>query len=92
MTRFLQIELQVDRLWQVVEKKFDVACDWRVALPLGNFDIRPEDAAPARVVRTFLRPVDLSAIGIDGDSHAPFRRVVAGTRVALARIDEGFDL
>ena len=44
---------------------------------------------PSRVVRAFLRPVDLSATGIDGDPDAP-PRLVAAIGVASAGLDEGF--
>jgi hypothetical protein len=76
----LEIKFQVDRLGKVIEEQLNVGAV-RGTLPFGNFDARAENAALARIIRSFLRPVDLSAIGINCDSHAPFCSIVAGPRV-----------
>src|SRR5882724_6313061 len=87
----LQIKLEIDRFRQTIEQEFDVGAV-RHRLAFRDVDIRPEDAALARVVWTFLRPVNLSTIRIDRDPDAPFRQVVAWTRVALAGVDQSFDV
>src|SRR5205823_4990610 len=68
----LEIELEIDRLGQAVEQHFDVGAIRR-ALPGRKLDLSAKDAAQSRVIRAFLRPVDLSAAGIDGDADAPLR-------------------
>src|SRR5437588_12068225 len=68
----LQIELEIDRLRQAVEQEFDVGAVRR-GLAFRDVDLRSEDAALARVVRSFLRPVNFPAIRIDRDPDAPFR-------------------
>src|SRR5712671_3134740 len=40
----------------------------------------------------FLPPINLSAIWINGDSNAPFCLIGARPRVALAGVDQGFDV
>src|SRR5207248_4780318 len=87
----LQIELEIDRFRQTIEQKLDVSAGGRV-LTFRNIDVRSEDAALARVIGSFLAPINLSAIWINGDSNAPFRQIGAWTRVALACIDQGFDV
>src|SRR4051794_3553558 len=59
----LQIELEIDRLRQTIEQKLDVATSGR-GLTFRNIDVRSEDAAHTRIIRTFLRPINLSAIWI----------------------------
>src|SRR6266571_2680972 len=68
----LSVELEIDRFRQTIEQKLDVGAGGR-GLILRDVDVRTEDAALARVVRTFLRPVNLSTIQIDRDSDTPFR-------------------
>src|SRR5438477_4650 len=87
----LQIELEIDRLRQTIEQEFDVGAVRR-GLAFREVDVRPEDAALARVVWSFLRPVNLSAIRIDGDSDTPFRQVSSRPSVAFARVDQSFDV
>ena len=55
------IELQIDRLRQVVAEHFDIG-PVLGGLALRDVDIRTKDAAESRVVGTFLRPVDLPAL------------------------------
>src|SRR5947209_5968299 len=86
-----QIELEIDRFRQTIEQKLDVGAGGR-GLTFWNIDVRSEDAALARVVWTFLRPINLSAVGIDGDPDAPFRQVGAWTRVAPAGVDQSLDV
>src|SRR5207302_5505403 len=67
----LQIELEIDRLRQAVEQEFDVGAVRR-RLAFWDVNVRTEDAALTRVVRTFLRPVNLSTVRIDSDPNTPF--------------------
>src|SRR5713101_2266967 len=67
----LQIKLEIDRFRQTIEQQFDLGAVSR-RLTLRDVDVRTEDAALARVVGSFLRPVNLSTIRIDRDSDAPF--------------------
>src|SRR5438477_8497509 len=67
----LQIELEIDRLRQSIEQEFDVGAVRR-SLAFRDVNVRTEDPALARVVRTFLRPVNLSAVRINSDADTPF--------------------
>src|SRR5437870_11310931 len=60
----LQIELEIDRFRQTIEQEFDVGAVRR-RLTFRNIDVRSEDAALTRVVWSFLRPINLSAIWIN---------------------------
>src|SRR5262245_2961293 len=84
------IELELDRLGKSVEEDFDVAAVGR-RLAVRELNPGAQDASLPGVVLAFLRPVDLSPFGIDGDPNAPSGLVVA---VVFARssLDEGFDL
>src|SRR5207244_7976089 len=86
----IEIQLQIDGLRQAVEQQLDVAAMGRF-LALRDLDTGAEDATPLGVVRAFLRPVDLSACGIDGDADAP-ARLVAPIDIAMARLHEGVNL
>ena len=41
-------------------------------LAFRDVDLRAKDAAFARIIGSFLRPINLSAVRIDGDPDAPF--------------------
>ena len=86
-----EIEIQVDRFRQAVKKHFDVFAVCR-SLTRGDFQIGAEDAPLTGVIVTFLRPVNLAGFDVEGDAYAPFLRVRAGAGVALARVNEGFEL
>ena len=86
-----EIELQIDRLGQGVEQHFDVAAVGCI-FTFRDFDPGAKDAALPRIILSFLRPVNLSTVGVHRDSDAPFPRVAAGTRIALARIHERLEL
>src|SRR5258706_13079969 len=86
-----EIEFQINRLRQAIEEDFNIAAVGRV-LTLRDFDVRAADLSYFSVVRTFLRPVDLPALRIDGDPDAPFLFVVARARIALARIYQSLNL
>src|SRR6266513_4532014 len=66
-----QIEFEIDRFRQTVEQKFDISAV-RSALTLRDVDLRAEDSPFSRIVGTFLRPINLSAVRIDGDADTPF--------------------
>jgi hypothetical protein len=85
-----QIQFQIDRLREIVEKQFDVRAMSRV-LTFRHCDMRAKDTALSRIIRAFLRPVDLPALRINGDPNAPFSGVAAGPSITFARIHEGFD-
>src|SRR5215470_17787267 len=87
----LQVQLQVDRLRQPVKEHFDVAAIG-CALTLRDFDARAADLPQSRVVQTFVRPVDMPALGIDRDTDAPFQLIGTGACIPLTRIDQGLEL
>ena len=87
----LQIELEIDRFRQTIEQEFDVGAVRR-RLAFRDVDLRTEDAALARIVGSFLRPINLSAIWINGDPDAPFCLIGARPRVAFAGVDQSFDV
>ncbi len=66
-----QIELEIDWFRQTIEQLFDVRPVHR-GLTLRDVDLRTEDAAFARIVRSFLGPINLPAVRIDGDPDTPF--------------------
>src|SRR5215471_13864004 len=70
----LSIDFEIDRLRQTIEQQFDV-CSVRRRLAFRNVDVCTKDAALARIVRTFLSPIKLSAVWIDGYPNAPFRLI-----------------
>src|SRR5262249_11884392 len=84
------IELEVDRLRQLIEQHLDVGTVRRI-LALRDVDIGAEDTALAAVVRAFLRPVDFAKLWIDGDSNAP-PGLIATVLVAAAGPDQRFNL
>ena len=86
----LEIELEIDRLRQVVEEYLDVGAVGG-GLTLRDLDARAKDSALVSIVRAFLRPVDLLALGVDRDPNAP-PGLVAPIGVAATRLDERFDL
>src|SRR5205085_7208764 len=59
---------------------------------LRDFDVRAKEAAEPSLLRTFLRPVEVPAFGIDRDADTPSRGVRPGSGIAVARIDEGLDV
>src|SRR6266404_3959583 len=67
----LQIELELDWFRQTVEPKFDISAV-RSDLTLRDVDPHAEDSPFSRIVRSFLGPINLPAVGIDGDADAPF--------------------
>ena len=86
----LDIEFQINRFRQVVKQDLDVG-PIGGSLSLRNLDVRAEDAAHAGIVASFLCPVDVPALGIDGDSDAPLGLVLA-VCISLAGLDESLDL
>src|SRR6266404_8900455 len=76
----LQIELEIDRFRQTIEQEFDVGAIRR-RLALRDVDLRTEDAALTRIIGTFLPPINLSTVWINGDSNAPFCLIGAWPRV-----------
>ena len=90
----LQIELEIDRLRQTIEQEFDVSPISR-RLAFRDVDLRAKDAALAGVRRPFLRPINLPAIWINGDSNAQLIAISligARSRVAFAGVDQSFDV
>src|SRR5262249_12409340 len=85
-----QIELEVDRLRQLVEQHLDVgAVRW--ALALRDIDVGAAEKAPSAFGWAFLRPVDFAKLRIDGDSDA-VPRLIAPVLIAAAGLDQRFDL
>src|SRR6266436_9641936 len=90
----LSVELEIDRLRQTIEQKFDVSPISR-RLAFRDVDLRAKDAALAGVLRPFLRPINFPAIWINGDSNAQLSTVSligARSRVAVAGVDQSFDV
>ncbi len=82
--------VEIDRFRQTIEQKFDIRAISR-SLAVRDVDLRAKEATLASIVGTFLRPVNLSAVGIDSDPDAPFRLISTRPRVAFACVDQGFD-
>src|SRR5205085_7776424 len=55
-------------------------------------DLRTKDASLAGIFGAFLRPINLSATWVNGDSNANFCLIGARPRVAFAAVDQGFDI
>src|SRR6266478_6075566 len=72
----LQIELEIDRLRQTIEQEFDVGAVRR-RLAFRDVDVCAKDAALARIVWTFLRPINFPAVRINSDPDTPFRQIGA---------------
>src|SRR5208282_5079579 len=86
-----RIDVQIDRLRQIVIEEFDVPAV-RGAPASGELDIRAEDAALAGLISSLLSPVEFASSGVYRNTDAPFLEVLARTGIALARIDEGLDI
>src|SRR5438094_4343881 len=86
-----QIEFEINRFRQTIEQKFDVGAVRR-RLTIRDVDLRTEEATFARVIGTFLRPIDFSPVRMDGNTDAPFHLISPRTRVAFAGVDQSFDL
>src|SRR5262249_9042391 len=86
----LEIELQVDRLGQVVEQYLDIGAVGR-SLSLGDLATGAEDSAQSCIVRAFLRPVDLLMLGIERDANAP-AGLVAAVGIAMACLNERLNM
>src|SRR6266568_764448 len=59
-------------------------------LALRDVDARAKEPPELTIVRAFLRPVDLPALGIHRDPDAPFGRITT-IGVAVSRLDERLD-
>src|SRR5580704_4522920 len=81
-----EIELEIDRLRQVVEENFYVGAVGG-GLTARDFDPGTEESALISFGRAFLRPVDLLALGVDGDPDAP-SGLIASVLVATAGLDQ----
>src|SRR6185436_17479539 len=87
----LQIKLQIDGLGKVIEEHLNIAAICG-SLSLGYLDACATELPGFSVVRTFLRPVDLTSLWINGNPDTPFLWVSTGARVTLARINQGLNL
>src|SRR5882724_10025995 len=67
----LQIELEIDWFRQTVEQKFDVGAVRR-RLTIRDVDLHSEDSPFSRIIGSFLRPINLSAVRINSDADTPF--------------------
>src|SRR5258708_39609430 len=86
----LVVELEIDRLRQLIEQHLDVgAVRWAPAL--GDVYVGAAQTPQSALRRAFLRPVDFTKPRIDGDSDAP-TRLIAPVRVAAAGLDQRFNL
>src|SRR5439155_25944580 len=81
----LEIELEIDRLRQTVVEDLDVG-PGRCSLAGGNFDIGAEEATEPGIVRTLLRPIDMSEFRVDRQPDAP-----SGLIPAIGFAATGFD-
>src|SRR5262249_8778584 len=80
------IELEIDRLRQTVVQHLNVCARCRTLTP-RDVDTGAKDAAASPLIRTLLRPVDLTAIRIHGYTDTPFG-LVAPVSVALTRLHD----
>src|SRR5205814_1985917 len=58
-----EIELKVDGLWQAIVQHLDIGAIDRV-FTLWDLDVRSKEPAESPLLRAFLRPVDVPALGI----------------------------
>ena len=86
----LKIELKIDRLRKAIKDDFDVSAIGG-RLPLGDFDAGAKDTAQFCIVWPLLRPIDVPALGIDGNSNAP-SGLVAAVDLTLARLHQNLGL
>src|SRR5215467_14352696 len=85
-----EIELEVDRLRQLIEQHLDVgAVRW--ALAVGNVNVGAAHTAQSALRRAFLRPIDFPKFRIDRNSDAK-PGFIAPIRVATARLDQRLSL
>src|ERR1700678_996793 len=61
-------------------------------LSFWNFETSSKDATLTGIVGTFLRPVELSTFHVERYSYAPLGRIRARPWIALACVDESFQL
>ena len=80
-------ELDIDRLRKGAEDDFHIATIER-RLAFRDVDPGAQDAPDTSIVSAFLRPVDLSPLGIDGDPDTPAGRVTA-VAFTLSGLNEG---
>src|SRR5258708_19102569 len=85
-----EVEVKIDWLGQVVVKNFDVLAVCR-SLTLWDLEASTENASLARVVISFLCPVEFAAVHINCDTNAPIPRVKP-VGLAMARFNERFDI
>src|SRR5271168_4516202 len=87
---FGQVQIDVDRLGQVVVQHFYIgAIGGR--LTVGDFQVGAAQAAFIGVTAAFLRPIDLASADVNSDANAPVFGVGAGG-VTLAGFDQGHDM
>src|SRR5262249_14783942 len=85
-----EIELEIDRLRQLIEQHLDVgAVRW--ALALRNVDVGAAQTAQSAFRRAFLCPGNFTKLRIDGDSNAP-TRLIAAVCVTAAGLDQRFNM
>jgi hypothetical protein len=86
----LEIQLEVDRFWQMVEQDLDIS-------PIGcrftfrDFDSGTKDAPLITFIRPFLRPVDLLPRRVDGDADALSCQIVT-VGITTTGFDKCFDV
>src|SRR6516162_8543038 len=71
-----EIELEINRLWQAIKQDFNVRAAGRT-LPLWDVYVGAKKTTFVSFVWALLRPVDLAALGIDGDTDTPSGLVAA---------------
>src|SRR6202008_4326114 len=86
-----QIELEIDWLGQTIEQSFDIG-PVRGSLTARDVDLSAKDSALSRISGAFLRPINLSAVRIDSDPDAHLSFVRSRSRVAVATVDQSFDV
>src|SRR5262245_6468625 len=84
-----QIELEVDRLRQVIEQHLDVRAVRR-AFAFRDLDAGAEDAAQLAIIGALVRPIEFPGLWIDGDPDEPLG-LIARVLVAAAGLDQRFD-
>jgi hypothetical protein len=86
-----RIDVQIDRLWQVLVEEFDVSAVRR-CLAFWTLDTRAEDATLAGLFSSLLCPVEFASGGVHRNADAPFPGVGTRPSIALTRVDEGLDV
>src|ERR1700755_542793 len=85
----LKIQIEIDRLRQLIEQQLDITSRG-VTLSPGYLQPGPEDSSQASIVRALLGPIELAAFHIDGNPNTPPRHV-RSVRLTLSGLNQRLD-